>query len=180
MYGNKEQFLVKFNPSLQGYAATNTEQNIMRKDIPTLAIISQGYGFGTSRSWLIAQLNDLNEFVGAKRKMNDVQIASTADILLQKFYHLKVTEFLLFFNNIKCGEYEMFYGDVDPQKIISSMYQFIKYRNAVISKYENLQNQEKYKSYKENGISKEEWEELKESWTMWADFMLPKYWSDYD
>lgn len=180
MYGDKAQFLVKFNPSLQGYAATNPEHNIIRTDIPTLGVVSQGYGYGVGRSWLIAELNDLNEFVGAKRKMNEIQVGSTADILMQKFYYLKVTEFLLFFNKLKCGEFEMFYGDVDPQKIIASMYSFLAYRNRVISVYEDRQNKEKYRQYKLNGISKDEWEELKESWTMWADFMLPKYWSDYD
>lgn len=91
---------------------------------PVLAIVTQAYGCKTSMTWLEIQINDLSEFAGCKGKLTQAQITETAAIMLDKYGYYKLTEFMLYFQKVKRGEYGSFYGAVDPMRLLEAIKMF--------------------------------------------------------
>ena len=65
-------FCVSMNPSVQRYAAENTERAFFGS-APMLCTIDAAYGEGSAAQWLIPQLFDLCATAGVNVKLDDVQ-----------------------------------------------------------------------------------------------------------
>lgn len=166
MYGNQERFGVVFNPSMQKTVAKNIERAYIGK-APTLAVVKEAFGVNPAEGWLMAQLEDLNEFSGVATKMSPGQMEETSRLILQEYPYFKVTEFMLFMHRFKCGNYGTLYGTVDPLIVMQALLQFAGERRAELTFFENRQRdrklQEERKQWAGNAVSYEEYLRIKKA-----------------
>lgn len=124
-----------FNPDMQHLCMENQERAFMGF-APSLSRTKVTYGEGTVRSWLIAQLENLNRFCGTTKKMTEEQAEECARLIMENYPYLKLTELMVFFSQVKAGRYGTFYGVVDGQKLLSMIEPFLTYRSNRIDEYE--------------------------------------------
>lgn len=116
--------------------AENVERAFMG-DSPTLTTVRLAYSNAIAEVWIMAQIENLNEFCGVNQKMEPLQMENVSRLILIEYHYLKVSELMLFFHRFKCGKYGEFFGVVDPQKLMTALNNFNKDRISEISKYEN-------------------------------------------
>ena len=160
-YGDAHNFALVFNPSVQIKCAMNVERSLMG-DAPTIRQLLYSYQIEQLQVWMMAQLLDLNEYVGVKNKMETAQMKALANVLIVESYYLKASEMLLFFYKLKAGDFGGFYGAVDPQKVGECLIAFKKWRSLELDKINNKIAQEdrerKRKEWRKTGITREEYE----------------------
>lgn len=104
---------------------------------PMLCTLDAAYGEGGAVIWLIPQLHDLCATVGAKTKLDDIQLKQLAQMIRDEFGYLKATEVMLFLWRLKGGHYGEFYGSVDIQRVMRALRgKFTEERAKVIGDYE--------------------------------------------
>lgn len=135
-------FLKLFNPSKQTEYTLNVKR-AYRGHAPALSGVKEAYGGGTARSWLFVQISDLMEFSGCKGKLSVKKIEELANIILNEYGYLKLTEMMDFFRKFKAGNYGKFYGTVDPMVITCALVEFKRERDTILSR---LDQQEREKS----------------------------------
>jgi hypothetical protein len=158
-FGDAESFLKKVSPSTQTDFAAHPDNAVMG-DYPTLIDLKQAYGKNFAAIWLVAQIDNLTLFTGAKN-ITEQQHEELAKIIAAEYGYLKVTELLLFFYYFKTGRYGRFYGSVDPMVITCALRDFIKKRNVFIDQYEREQNNLQRELNKQGAITREQWLEQK-------------------
>lgn len=142
LYGDKQRFGKAFNPSIQKVIAQNLERAYVGK-APTLAVVKEAFGIDPAEGWIMAQLEDLNEFSGVAVKMSSEQMEETARLILQEYQYFKVTEFMLFMYRFKCGKYGTLYGVVDPLVIMQALNLFASERRAELTLFDNREKERK-------------------------------------
>ena len=128
---------------------------------PTIRQLLYSYQIEQLQVWMMAQLHDLNEYVGVKNKMENVHIKELASMIIVKSQYLKASEILLFFHKLKAGDFGGFFGTVDPQKVGEYLNAFKKWRSQELDKVNNKIAQEererKRKEWQRTGITREEY-----------------------
>lgn len=155
-YGEREQFLKQMNPNSQKFAAQYPARAFFSESAPTLTVLRHAYGENMPAMWMLPQIFDLCEFTGVK-KMDESQAVSLANVITQEYGYLKVSELLLFFYRMKTGRYGMFFGAVDPMRIMDALSQFMRERAY---EYELKQNEDEKREREEaakNAISLREY-----------------------
>lgn len=133
------EVLVKwYTPQKQHLVQRNAEDAFMGH-YPTLVELDLMFGKESAEAWLMAQLENLNSYVGNSRKMDGEQIEEAARTIRGAYHHYKVTEVMLFLIRFKQGKYGTFYGAVDPLTICNAMNDFDKERIAFIDQHEKRQ-----------------------------------------
>lgn len=155
-YGERENFLVTFNPDLQRKVCAHTDVCFFG-GAPTLGLLNTTYGEQTAAMWLVPQLYNLSEFCGCRDKMTDNQLKECASVIATEFGYLSVTELMLFFHRFKSGRYGRFYGSVDPLVITTSLRDFLKERALAYEKHEQ-EERERLRA-EEEAKPKVTWEE---------------------
>ena len=160
-YGDAHSFALAFNPSVQIRCAMNIERSLMG-DAPTIRQLVYTYQVEHLQVWIMAHLEDLNDYAGVKNKLSTAQMKALASIIIQKSEYLKASEILLFFFKIKAGDFGGFFGTIDPQKVGEYLNDFKKWRSLELDKVNNRKAQEekerKRKEWKRTGITREEYE----------------------
>ena len=152
-----------FIPEEQAKFAKNASKCLLG-DCPSVADVRTIWGEKWCLAWLENQLIDLSEYAGAAKKMDLLKVEDLARIMLQEFYYLKLSEFMLFFAYFKAGRYGAFYGNVDPLVITSSLQKFKKDRSKWIDQYERLEaakQRERTPMTDPDCLTYEEWQEVK-------------------
>lgn len=90
----------------------------------SLAKIKLTYGEKLPLSIIKVWLINLNDFLNISRKMNEIQIEETADMIFTDFSYLKTSDLALIFKRIKSGFYGQFYESIDGMKIIDIFYKY--------------------------------------------------------
>lgn len=154
-YGNGLQFAKTFNPDLQRICALSKERSFLG-DAPSIAALMQAYPEKQVTAWIMAQLENLNDFTGVNNKIEPRQMKELAGIIEADYYFLKASELLLFFHMLKAGEFGIFYGNVDPMVIARSLFEFRTYRRQQIEFYEReikqKQKQEELDRWQKNAV----------------------------
>lgn len=112
-----------FSPLKQLEVSRDPERAFFGK-APTAGMLRVAYGVNTAEAWLEVQLNNLSEFAGCKEKLDKPKRLEVAAMILESYPHYKLTEFMLFFQRFKRGEYGKFYGAVDPMVILQALDSF--------------------------------------------------------
>lgn len=121
-------------------------------------------------SWLMIQLDNLNQFAGVKNKLiaenNKYNpLLDLAQIICCSYGYLKVSELILFFHRFKAGLYGEFYGSVDPLKITNALHEFTRNRISEMNKYENLRQQAKLEKQRaewaETAVTRQQYKQMK-------------------
>lgn len=159
-YGDAHNFALTFNPSVQIKCAMHTERSLT-SDVPTIRQLLYTYQIEHLQVWMMAHLEDLNEYVGAKNKLQITQMEALANMIIVKSDYLKASEILLFFYKLKAGDFGGFYGAVDAQKVGEYLNAFMHWRSLELDKVQNKLAQEqlenKRKEWKRKGITREEY-----------------------
>lgn len=132
-YGDADAFLRRMSPSAQTYAARNIERTFMGT-APTLNIVRAAYSDEVAELWLMAQVENMNDFCGVSRKMSVPQMRELARMLLVDAHYLKTSELMLFFHRFKAGVYGEFFGVVDPQRVMAGLQEFLSDRRAELDR----------------------------------------------
>lgn len=161
-FGDLDNCLQIFNPDNQVTLAKRHNDSWITADVPTLALLNQTYGKTASVQWLVVQIYNLSEFCGCKDKLSTAQIHELSRIIDTSYYHLKLTELMMFFFNFKMGKYGKFYGAVDPMVITCALREFMDERNSRIDQVENERRRKQEEKEMENAVSYEEYLKMKE------------------
>jgi len=156
------RLLAAFNPSVQAEIASNPTYCIMTEG-PTLVSVKMEYGEQVSVDWLVLEINDFQNFVGVKEegKATYEVVKELAQMILNRFYDLKLTEIMLFFQRMKYGDYGEMYGCVDSVRILKALRLFVGYRNNLIDMEEGKRRAEQYERDRAKAVSREEYERMK-------------------
>lgn len=127
---NEQTLFAIFNPSEQLTLSRN-HYDCFFGSYPTLAALNHSpkYAPRVAERWLVVQLTNFSEYIGARNKLSDSALSECAARIAQNFFYLKVSEILLFFSMLKDQHFGDFYGSVDPLKILSALRRdFLSYR----------------------------------------------------
>lgn len=140
-YGSANQFMLTFNKDIQAKVALNHERTYLGT-APSLNLVRLTYSWEVLRVWIMAQLEDINDFVSVQNKLNIQQMEHLAQIISTEYSFLKVTELHLFLHRLKAGRYGIFYGAIDPLKITQALIEFLEQRRLEISHIEHKLKQQ--------------------------------------
>lgn len=133
--------------------------------MPSLNAIKISFGDNIAETWLMAQIEDLNTFCGVKEKASVEQMLCLAQLIISKYWFLKVSDLMLFFANFKLAKYGTFYGVVDPIVISSALLRFNEERVEALNRIEKQQNQVRKErervEHEKVAMTRDEYEELK-------------------
>lgn len=152
----------KFNPSLQ-YKCYSHPERCVSGSAPTLAEVNRDYGEQVAVDWLTIELNDYQNFVGVKEENKatfDV-VCELSRMILGRYYFLKLSELMLFFQRLKYGDYCEMYGCVDAVRILRALRSFVVERNIIIDRLEQAEREKKMEEDRKNAITYEEYIERK-------------------
>lgn len=141
-YGDGLKFAKIFNPSLQKVCAQNRERSFLG-EAPSITALLRTYPEKQVFAWIMAQLENLNDFTGVNGKIEPNQMIELAGIIETEYYFLKASELLLFFHMLKGGSFGIFYGNVDPMMISRALIDFKSYRRQQLETYEREMKQQK-------------------------------------
>ena len=162
-YGDAHSFALQFNPSVQTKCAMNIER-ALTGDAPTIRQLLHTYSMQALQVWLMAQIEDLNNYAGVKSKMATAQMKELASMIIIKTGYLKAPEILLFFYKLKAGDFGGFYGTVDPQKVGEYLNDFKHWRNQELDKVHHKQKQEERerarKEWQQKAITRQEYDKM--------------------
>lgn len=167
-YGDAENFLATFNPDLQIAIAANVERAFTGNS-PSLTVVKHSYSEQVLIVWILAQLENINDFCGVLNKMTIVQMENLARIIVVEYHYFKISELMLFFHRFKCGKYGQFYGVIDPQKLMSAIQAFASDRISETRSIETRRQQEELNRMRDEwrrsttAISYEEYQKQKKS-----------------
>lgn len=139
-YGSAQDFMLTFNKNIQPKAALHPERSYLGT-APSMNMVRQSYSYEVLIIWIIAQLEDINDFVGIREKMSISQMEYVAHIIATEYGYLKVSELHLFLHRLKAGHYGIFYGYIDPIKITQSLIKFSEQRRYEIATIERKRQQ---------------------------------------
>lgn len=125
-------------------------------------MLQQAYGAEyASRVWIKTQIVVVNDFIGVKEKMNDIQLNTLCDQILVEYGGLNLLEFALFCSRLRSGKYESFYGSVDPMRIMQSLEDFMEDRRRDINKAveveEKIRKEKELKEHRKTAITYEQY-----------------------
>lgn len=123
-YPTPEDFIKIVNPSRQ-LDMTVDRRRAYFGNAPTISMVTMAFGFGTSESWMAAEIADLAEFSGCKGKLTTEQIKELSRLICTEYAFIKITEFYDFFRRFKLGNYGKFYGSVDPMVITCALQEYV-------------------------------------------------------
>lgn len=158
-YGDKNRFLQTFHVNNQ-ITYTNDEQRCHFGKAPTLAQVSKAYGSQTTEEWLIYQIVDLSEFCKLKSKLTSTQVKQTAQLIMNAYGYLKVTEVMLYFRRFKFGQYGRFFGSVDAMIILDCIKKFCNERRDAIHRQRKKEEEQRKERQMRGCIPWEEYQRI--------------------
>ena len=151
---------------MQMMCAMNIER-ALTGDAPTIKQLLYTYKIEQIQVWLMAQIEDLNNYAGVKSKMTTPQMRELAGIIIVNTEYLKASEILLFFYKLKAGEFGGFYGTVDPQKVGEYLIAFKSWRSQELDRVHHKHMMEKRererKEWQKTAITREEYDRRRAS-----------------
>lgn len=106
---------------------------------PSLHAVVGAVGRPRLLDWLTGHLKAVAEFVGARRTLDERQMAVLAEILYNEYGWLNVKELVAFFYRLKLGKYVEMYGSFDPSVVMRSMQQFLVERVTAVRRKESAE-----------------------------------------
>lgn len=152
------ELLERFNPSVQ-HKCYKHPARCISGNAPTLGEVGRLYGEQVAVDWLKIELNDYQNFVGVKEDNKaalDV-VSELSRMILGRYYFLKLSELMLFFQRLKYGDYGEMYGYVDAVRILRALRSFVVERNVIIERLEQEEREKKRASERKNAISYQEY-----------------------
>jgi len=113
---------------------------------PTLQTVVRKQGIDVATGVLMKIINDCSESFNVGKNMNVKQIHEAAELILNEFKDLKITDIQLAFNRAKSGYYKTSFDRIDVQVLMQWISDYDLDRVSDIVKYnEDKNNQNKIK-----------------------------------
>lgn len=157
-----KKLLETYNPSELTRFARYPERCVLG-NAPTLAMVSRDYGEQVAVDWLRIELDNYQDSVGVKEdnKADMLLMKETAQEIMHRYYFLKLSELMLFFNHLRFGDYGKVYGCVDVSFIVQSLRLFMDERTVILDRERQRQEEQQREEDKKKAISKEEYLRMK-------------------
>ena len=119
--------------------------------MPAIATLRREKGEAVARAVLVLILNDMLNFFNAGNDMNDTQVATTVDFILEEYPYMKTDDITLCFRNAMKGKYGKLYNRIDGQIIMG----WIKAYNSerCMAAQVTSENESKTRKQGENSVS---------------------------
>jgi hypothetical protein len=105
----------------------------MDPNMPSLAIIKRTKGEEASTRIVSEFIMAANDFFNVSVKMNPAQVAITSEMVIEKYYYLRVAEIKLCFRNAMFGEYGEIYNRIDGSVIFSWLQKYDASRTSIVA-----------------------------------------------
>lgn len=147
-------------------------------DYPTMLEINAAYGNCEASRIVYAFLTNFAIYCGGKDMLTDSQRKQCANIIVETYPWLKITEIIIFFHRLKAGHYGHFYGNQDPIFITEALKVFLDYRKAIYDKEktERLNEKDRKETHDPNNMTREEYNEIRDIERMYE---MPTRWNNY-
>lgn len=132
-YGSGEQLITAARESID-VVLSDSISEAFKTDSPTLAQLQLHYGAEIAEIVVELCIQRLNDYVGVSRKLSPGNGEYLARLIIAEHGCLKPAELQLFFQRLKSGRYERFYGAVDPVAIMYSLESFMEERSNIIER----------------------------------------------
>lgn len=122
-HSDLKAFMRSMNPDMQ-LAYGKDPDHAFRCSAPALCVLDAAYGEGSAVLWLMPQIFALGEYVGARIKMDENQVADLAKTIRIEFGNYKTSELCLFFYRFRSAAYGdegKLYSSVDPMVITRAL-----------------------------------------------------------
>lgn len=119
---------------------------------PGIALYKKHSGETKARALVVLLLSDLVKFFNVGKAMNDIQMAQTADLILDEFHYFNLDDFKLCFNMAKSGKFGKVYDRIDGQVILEWLSEYETQR-IELCKYESQTRHESIKAGERTGES---------------------------
>lgn len=96
-----------------------------------MATIYKEFGETHLRGFMVKIINDLVDFFNVGKTMGAIQVAQTADLVIEEYYFFKPDDFKLCFTRVKKGLYGKIYDRIDGQMILEWLHQYKQERCAM-------------------------------------------------
>lgn len=104
----------------------------MSSEKPSLALIKKEKGEQAIMDILISLIARAQNALNIGFKMNPMQIQTAAELILERFYFLRIDELKLCFNNALAGDYGEIYNRIDVAVIMGWLNQYDETRTSVV------------------------------------------------
>lgn len=151
-FPTEESFLQDFLSAKQTENITNVRLCIFG-DYPTLGQLNSIYNNKrVAEKWLVKELRELEKYFGFSKRLDECQLKELPRYIIKKYGWLKVSEILLFLWKCKEVDFGEFYGQIDPQRIMTFLAGFLEYRNEVVLNVMEEINQKDYEWHCQNAV----------------------------
>lgn len=140
--------------------------DVVGKNYASLRNIFNVFGEQTAKEIVKLYLVNLQDSLTNIAGMSTGQMDETADIILEKYPRIKITEIHEFSKRIKSGEYKEFYGSLDSRKIMICLKEFMEdvrlVKVELLKRYEKQKRIERDRRYEEDcesgkNMTRDEW-----------------------
>lgn len=109
-----------------------TYSDVFQSSVPTLAAVAHigPKGEAVARALLVKLISQTVRFFSLREAMDEMQIATTADLILEDYFFLKLDDLKLCFRNAMKGYYGRIYNRMDGQTILLWLRQYTEERHA--------------------------------------------------
>lgn len=95
---------------------------IFYSNAPQISLIKKEFGVIDLQASIVLIVNDVLKFFNVGKTMNDIQMAQTVDLIIEKFPLYKLDDISLCFREAKSGLYGPVYDRIDGQVIMNWLY----------------------------------------------------------
>lgn len=139
------------------------EKMITSSMAPTLTYIKLCYSSEMAISLISAHLLDCGRYLGQTNIATE-QVTDIAYVVMDKAHDLKITELMLFFHKLKCGDFRdernndmaRMYGAFNGLVIMDCLSKFREYRSYIIDRIEQRERAEKTRQRNAEAASDDE------------------------
>jgi len=132
------EFCLKRNPieTFKKYRHIKTALEAIESNAYTLVEIKKAYNQNSVELYIEIWLENLNDSVNFRRKMEPFQISEIAYFIYDDFFYFNIAELNLIFLKIKKGEFGEFYEGIDCTKIMECFRKYNMERIKAIERKE--------------------------------------------
>lgn len=115
---------------------------------PALGMIAKELGENQARAVVVILLSEIVDFFNSSNTMNDSQVATTTDLIIEEYPYFKIDDLKLAFRNGMKGKYGEIYNRLDGSVIMGWLKQYNRERcaKADIISYNEHKNRQKEES----------------------------------
>lgn len=115
----------------KGLHVSSIKEAVLNTPNLPLSVIRKEITLAGARAILVIAINELVSFFNVGKTMNDVQVALTADLIIDRFYYLKLEEIKLCFRNAMASG--KIYDRLDGNIILGWLNEYDVQRDEIVS-----------------------------------------------